>query len=173
MKNRLGISKNVAVFVVTLGAAACSSSPGTGTPTDLSSTGKARLADYCAKRETCAVEQGNTVGACPTSMCLAPSWEEAALIEFFDCQIAKACSSFFSDDDCAVSAGTSDAERDAFLARCVAKITECGDDFGDVCGLGLPISRKELMRAADACIARPCVEVQACVDAIVIADCWQ
>ena len=168
-----GVMRNIGVVVVALWACACSSSNGTnGTPSDLSSTGKARLADYCSKRDACAVEQNLTVSPCPTSMCIAGQAEEAPLVEFLDCQIAKQCSSFFNDDDCGASAGTSDAERDAFIARCLAKTTECADDFGDVCALGLPIARKELMRAADACVARACADVQACVDAIPIEDCW-
>jgi hypothetical protein len=167
------VMRNVGVVVVALWVCACSSSNGTGTtPSDLSSTGKARLADYCAKRDACAVEQNLTITPCPTSMCIAGQAEEAPVIEFFDCQIAKQCSSFFSDDDCAASAGSSDAERDAFIARCLAKTTECANDFGDVCALGLPLARKELMRAADACMSRACADVQTCVNAIVLEDCW-
>jgi hypothetical protein len=155
------------------GFAPAASSGGTnGASSDLSSTAKARLADYCTKRDACAAEQNFPVSACPTSMCLARQLEEAPLIEFFDCQIAKQCSSFFNDDDCAVAAGTSDAERDAFIARCLAKTTECGDDFGDVCAFGLPSVRKELMRAADACVTRACADVQACVEALPVEDCW-
>lgn len=163
--------RNIGVVVVTLWACACSSNGTNGNPSDLSSTGKARLADYCAKRDACAVEQSITVSACPTSMCLARSLVEAPLLDFFNCQIAKQCSSFFSDDDC-FATGTSDAERDAFVTRCLAKTSECADDFGDACAAALPIFRKEWMHAVDACLPRACADVQACVDAIPIEDCW-
>ena len=173
MSNLLLASRSIGVAAVVIGGWACSSPTTTNsTPTDLSSTGKARLADYCTKRSTCAVEQNVTVSACPTSMCLAPVSEEPALVEFFDCQIAKACSAFFSDDDCAAAAGTLDAEREAFVGRCLAKTTECADDFGDACAVALPIVRKEWMRMVDACLARPCAEVGACVAAIPLVDCW-
>jgi hypothetical protein len=173
MNNLLLISRSIGVAAVVLGASACSDPPVTnGTPTDLSSTGKARLVDYCAKNDACAAEQGVTARMCPISTCLAPAVEEPALVEFFDCQIAKACSSFFSDDDCIASAGALDAEREAFIARCLAKTTECGDDFGDACGFGAPLVRKEWMRMADACLGRPCAEVEACVAAIPLVDCW-
>ena len=147
-------------------------SPTYTTPSDLSPTGKARLADYCGKRMSCSVDQGITVGACPTSMCLSRMFEEAPLLQFFDCQIAKQCTAFFNDDDCAAAAGTSDAERDAFVNRCGAKMTECATDFGDACVVGLPIVRKEFMHAVDACLGKPCADVQTCIDAIPIEDCW-
>jgi hypothetical protein len=172
----LSILRKVGCLALVVWAGACSSSTApNSTPTDLSSTGKSRLADYCTKRQTCAVAQNipAELAKCPTSMCLAGLTEEAALLQYFDCQIAKQCSAFFSDDDCIVAAGTSDAERDAFLARCVAKSDECADDFGDACGIGLPIFRKELMRAVDACLDRACADVQPCVDALPIMDCWK
>ena len=47
--------------------------------------------------------------------------EEGPLIEFVDCQMAKACDA--NDDDCVAGAGTTDAEREAFTARCVAALS--------------------------------------------------
>ena len=143
------------------------------TPSDLSPTGRARLADYCEKRTMCGEAQAFIIGACPTSTCLSRVFEEAPLLQFFDCQIAKQCSAFFSDDDCFVAAGTSDAEREAFATHCAAKSTECADDFGDACAFGMPVVRKEFMRAVDNCLTHACADVQACVDAIPVEDCWQ
>src|SRR5262245_26176910 len=171
----LSILRKVGLVVATFWVTGCpikTTSPTYTTPSDLSPTGRARLADYCAKRTMCATDQGVTVGACPTSMCLSRDFEEAPLIQFFDCQIAKQCTAFFNDDDCFAAAGTSDAERDAFLARCTAKMTECSDDFGDACGFGLPIVRKEFMRAADACLTHACADVTTCMQAIAVEDCW-
>jgi hypothetical protein len=174
MTSLLSILRNIGVAVVVLGAWACSSPTTTNsTPTDLSSSGKTVLAGYCDHRDTCAIVQSITVSACPASMCLAAFAEEPALLEFFDCQLRKDCSAFFKDEDCIASAGTSDGERDAFIARCLAKSGECGgDDFGDACGFGAPIVRKEWMRMVDACLARPCADVRACVEAIPLVDCW-
>ena len=73
----------------------------------------------------------------------------------------------------AFAPGTSDAERDAFATRCAAKSTECADDFGDACAFGMPVVRKEFMRAVDNCLTHACADVQACVDAIPVEDCWQ
>ena len=73
---------------------------------------------------------------CPTSMCLASEAVEGPLLEYFDCQIAKQCSAFFNDDDCAASAGTPDAEQTQFVSRCTAKNTECGGDFSEFCAGG-------------------------------------
>jgi hypothetical protein len=162
----------VAVFWVT-GCPIKTTSPTYTTPSDLSPAGRVRLATYCDKRTMCSVDQGVTIGACPTSMCLSRVYEEAPLLQFLDCQIAKQCSAFFNDDDCFLLAGTSDAERDAFTARCAAKSTECTDDFGDACAIGAPIVRKEFMRAVDACLSRAtCADVKTCISAIAIEDCW-
>jgi hypothetical protein len=154
-------------------AGACSSP--SDSPTELSPAAKSRLADYCAKRDTCKAELGLTdVKPCPTSMCLAGEAEEPALLEFFDCQLAKECSAFFSDDACVAAAGTMDAERDTFLARCTAKASECGTvDFGEACPIvAMPIIRKGLMREFDACLARACSDVQACWNGVETQVCW-
>ena len=153
----------IVAVVAAIGVGACSSNGG---PTDLSESTKARLADYCAKRDACQAELGLTgVNPCPTSMCLASEAEETALLEFFDCQLAKQCSMFFSDDDCVAAAGTSDTERDAFLARCTAKASECGTNFGEACPIiGMPVIRKQLLREFDACLGLSCTDVQACWD---------
>jgi len=175
MTYSLSILRKVGVVVAAFWVSGCpitTTSPTYTTPSDLSPTGRARLADYCAKRTMCSVDQSVAIGACPTSMCLSHVYEEAPLLQFLDCQIAKQCTAFFNDDDCFLLAGTSDAERDAFTARCAAKSTECTDDFGDACAIGAPIVRKEFMHAVDACLTRACAEVQACIDAIAIEDCW-
>ena len=163
----------IVAVVAAIGAGACSSNGGSSS--DLSSTAKARLADYCAKRDACQAELGLTgVNPCPTSMCLASEAEETALLEFFDCQLAKQCSMFFSDDDCVAAAGTSDTERDAFLARCTAKASECGPtSFGEACPIvAMPILRKDLLREFDACLGRACADVQACWDAVDMKLCF-
>ena len=152
----------IVAVVAAIGVGACSSNGG---PTDLSESTKARLADYCAKRDACQAELGVTVGPCPTSMCFASTTEEAALNEFFDCQMPKACSMFFSDDECYAAAGTSDAERDAFVTHCTAKASECGTNFGEACPIiGMPVIRKQLLREFDACLGLSCTDVQACWD---------
>ena len=163
----------IVAVVAAIGAGACSSNGGSSS--DLSSTAKARLADYCAKRDACQAELGLTgVNPCPTSMCLASEAEETALLEFFDCQLAKECSAFFNDDACAAAAGTPDAERDTFFAHCTAKANECAPvAFAEVCPLAaMPLLRKDLMREFDACLDRACADVQTCWDGVQMQICW-
>jgi hypothetical protein len=164
----LGPLAAVAILV-----SACGSS--NGAPSDLSPTAKARLADYCAKRQTCQTELAMSPTPCPTSTCLASTTVEGPLLEYFDCQNAKQCSAFFNDDDCAASAGTSDPERDAFRTRCTARMTACnGDaDFAAFCAIGsMPLLRSEWMHAIDACLGEACDDIYTCVNAVPIPDCW-
>jgi len=110
---------------------------------------------------------------------LARAVEEGPLIEFVDCQMAKACDA--NDDDCVASAGTTDAEREAFTARCLAAVSmsppqECLSGWPEpaMCAIvAYPIVRKEIMRAVDACLTLPCADLIACVEAAVEPlDCW-
>ena len=160
-------------MLVVVWAGGCSSP--SGTPGDLSPTGKQRLAEYCTKRQTCAVEQNFPEQAtCPTSTCLASVLQEAPLLEFFDCQTPKQCPSFFNDDDCFWAAGTADAEQTAFVSRCVAKGEECANaSFGEACATyGMPIIRKEWLHKIDACVGMACADVDACIAALQLPDCW-
>ena len=166
--------RSLGAAVAAIFACGCSSpSTSSNTPTDLSATAKARLGDYCTKRTTCATEESLTGIVCPTSACLASLTEESALLGYFDCQIAKQCSAFFNDDDCVVSAGTSDAERDAWRTQCAAKFTSCGG-APDLCAaLASPLVRKQWMHAADGCIqAAACADLENCIAALPIPDCW-
>jgi len=173
MNNLLASLGKVVVVMVAVGAGACGPSTGVGWPSDLSPTAKSRLDDYCAKRTACQADQGMTVGPCPTSMCLATETTEAPLLEYFDCQIAKQCSAFFNDDDCAASAGTPDAEQTQFVSRCTARNTECSGDFGTFCAIGgMPILRKDHLRAFDACLGGACADIDACLAAAAPMDCW-
>jgi hypothetical protein len=98
-------------------------------------------------------------------MCLARLVEQAALIDYLDCLIAKPCGHFESDDECVQAAGTSDAERDEFIARCTAQLATCGQSAG-ICDVGLPLVRKEWMRAYDDCLDLPCAELDSCIDRV-------
>jgi hypothetical protein len=100
--------------------------------------------------------------------------EQGPLIEFVDCQMAKPCGS--NDDDCVAAAGTTDAERDAFTARCAAVLSispptqECAIDWPEpiLCTIiAYPLIRKEHMRAVDACLTLPCEALKACVAAAI------
>jgi hypothetical protein len=164
----------LAVFFVAVFAAACDSPSGSNdAPSDLSPTAKSRLADYCAKRQSCAVDQNLIDITCPTSTCLASEMVEGPLLEYFDCQIAKQCSAFFNDDDCAASAGTPDAEQTQFVSDCTAKNTECSGDFSEVCPVaGAPLLRKEWLQKFEACIGMACADIDACLNAVQLVDCW-
>jgi hypothetical protein len=144
---------------------------GSSTPSDLSPAAKAKWSTYCAQRAAYMAECSPNAALCPTSTCLAAVWEDAPVIEYFDCQLAKSCASFFGDDDCIAAAGTSDAERDDFIARCTAKLSNCGLQT-DYCAAGLPIVRKLLMHAVDACLTNQCTQIQGCFDALALPDCW-
>jgi hypothetical protein len=174
MGDGASVWRKVVVVSVIAWAGACSSPSGsTGAPSDLSPTAKSRLADYCAKRDACQTETGISSAPCPTSMCLASQTVEGPLLEYFDCQIAKQCSAFFNDDDCAASAGTPDAEQTQFVSRCIAKNTECSGDFDSFCGVGgMPIIRKDWLHMFDACISKACADIDACLNAVLVADCW-
>ena len=124
------------------------------------------------KRTTCATEENLTGIVCPTSACLASVTEEPALLDYFDCQIAKQCSLFFNDDDCVLSAGTPDAERDAWRTQCAARFTECGV-ASDLCGVfAAPLLRKQWMHAADPCLKGACADLETCIAALPVPDCW-
>ena len=111
---------------------------------------------------------------------MARAVEEGPLIEFVDCQMAKACDA--NDDDCVAAAGTTDAERDAFTARCVAAVSmsppqECAmmawPEPAMCTIVAYPIVRKEIMRVVDACLTLPCADLITCVQAAVEPlDCW-
>jgi hypothetical protein len=173
MNNRLASVGKVVAVIVAVGAGACGPSTSPGWPSDLSPAAKARLDDYCAKRTGCQTELGMSVGPCPTSMCLAAGTSEAPLLEYFDCQIAKQCSAFFNDDDCAAAAGTPDAEQTQFVSRCTARSAECSGDFEAFCAIGgMPIVRKDHLRAFDACLGKACADIDACLAAAAPMDCW-
>ncbi|HXU06446.1 MAG TPA: hypothetical protein VN903_36070 [Polyangia bacterium] len=165
------MTKTIAGIVALFCVIGCDSQPG---PPDLSSTAKAHLADYCTKRKACSVEVNVPEGAtCPTSTCLANLAEESALLEYFDCQDAKQCSAFFNDDNCVVSAGTFDAEREAFFARCNARAIACPlEDVNAYCVVGYPLFRKQWMHAVDACLGKACADLVPCLQAVGIMDCW-
>jgi len=173
MDNHLASLGKVVVVIVAVGAGACGPSTSPGWPSDLSPTAKSRLADYCAQRDTCQVELAVTVGPCPTSMCLASETTEAPLLEYFDCQIAKQCSAFFNDDDCAAAAGTPDAEQTQFVSRCTARNSECTGDFDAFCAVaGMALLRKDYLHAFDACLGKACADIDACLAAAAPSDCW-
>jgi len=155
-------------LVVVLASANCSSS---NTPSDLSPAAKAKWNEYCAYRYNASCVPDFQ---CPPTTCLARSSEEGPLIEFVDCQLAKPCDA--NDDACVAGAGTTDAERDAFIARCAAVLSmspptqECAIDWPQpvLCTIiAYPIFRKEHMRAVDACLTLPCAELKACVEAAI------
>lgn len=158
-----------------LPSASCDSS-GSTTPSDLSPAAKAKWNDYCAFRYNASCQSGFE---CPTTACMAGVVEEGPLIEFVDCQMAKECTA--NDDACVAEAGTTDAERDAFTARCVAALSVsppagCSQGFPDpvICAIiAAPIVRKEHMRAVDACLTLPCADLITCVEAAIEPlDCW-
>ena len=164
-------------LVVLLASASCSSSSTTTTPSDLSPAAKAKWNEYCAYRYNASCLDNLE---CPPTTCLASVAEEGPLLEFVDCQLAKACDA--NDDDCIAGAGTTDAERDAFTARCVAALSTspptqaCALEWPDpiICAIiAAPLIRKEHMRAVDACLMLPCEDLNACVAAAVEPlNCW-
>jgi hypothetical protein len=92
-----------------------------------------------------------------------PRAEETALLEFFDCQLAKAVLDVLSATTSAMAPPeTSDAERDAFVARCTAKASECG-----------PTSVRRA-RSSDAVSARSCCASSTPAWAVVsdVQACW-
>ncbi len=157
----------LAVAVVgPLPLAGCSSSTGIGQPTDLSPAVKTQWDAYCAAREACL-----SGVMCATSACMAQVAEEGPLVEFLDCQNAKACGA--NDDDCFASAGTTDAEREAFIPRCEAALAaippsppSCYVDPVLCTIVAQPVIRKQHMHAVDACLtaASACADLQTCMD---------
>ena len=97
--------------------------------------------------------------------------EEAALIEFVDCQNAKACGA--NDDECVASAGTTDAERQDFIPRCEAVLgalppsPACYVDPSLCAIVAQPLVRTQYLRAVDACLTVPCPDLMACIDAAI------
>ena len=156
--------------IVVLLAAGCGSSP--GTPSDLSPAAKTKWDEYCAARRACLADTN-----CPPSTCLAPIVEEGPLLEFLDCQNAKACGA--NDDDCFASAGTTDAERDSFIVRCRTTLNAlpttpaCYIDPTLCPIIAQPVIRKQYMRAVDACLTLTCPDLQTCIDdALAPLDCF-
>ena len=152
--------------VVALAVASCGGSNGSGTPSDLSSATKAKWDAYCADRLAC-LPSAN----CPPSTCVAMVAEEEPLIEFIDCQNAKTCGA--NDDECVASAGTTDAEREAFTARCeaaLAAVPSSATCYVDpvLCTIvAYPLIRRQYMHAVDACLTVPCPDLQTCVEAAI------
>jgi hypothetical protein len=109
--------------------------------------------------------QGST---CPSSACVAGYAEEGPLAEFLDCQNAKACG--VNDDECYASAGTTDAERQAFTARCEAALNAlppsptCYLDPVLCTIVAYPLIRKQYMHAVDACLTLACPDLLTCID---------
>jgi hypothetical protein len=161
-------------LVASLVSASCGGNGGdTPAPSDLSPAAKAKWNEYCAHEATC-----DPTFVCPTTACIARGAEQGPLIEFVDCQLAKACGA--NDDECVASAGTTDAEREDFTMRCLAKLSatpsqQCGEYLDPIfCTIvAYPLIRKEFMRAADACLAGPCADWNACIDAATEPlGCW-
>ena len=133
------------VAVVAAFALSCGSGGGSG----LSAAARAKWNDYCVYEAAC----GDT--SCLPVECVARYAEGGPLIEFVDCQTAKMCD--ISDDECTASAGTTDAERQDFIARCEAALnplptTPCYIDPTLCTIVAYPLIRKEIMRAVDACL---------------------
>src|SRR5262245_52186687 len=153
----------VLAVVVPLAFAGCNSSNGSAPPADLSPAAKAKWNEYCAYRTAC---QETT--PCATTACMAAIAEEGPLMEFVDCQIAQPCS--MNDDECIAAAGTTDAERQAFTARCVAALSAgpaptCLLETAICTIVAYPMIRKQYMHAVDACLTVPCEDLAACIDA--------
>jgi hypothetical protein len=159
-------------LVALLASARCGGD--TPAPSDLSPAAAAKWNEFCAHEATC-----DPTFVCPTTTCIARGTEQGPLIEFVDCQLAKACGANY--DGCVTNAGTTDAEREAFTARCRAKLNimqsmQCALQSLDptLCTLvAYPLFRKEFMRAVDACLAGPCENWNACIDAATEPlGCW-
>jgi hypothetical protein len=134
--------------------------------------------DYCdlydANVQRCYPEFADQFSMCPSASCLAMVYDESALLDVVACQSAKDCDTFFMDDDCAMSAGGGvDAAAQAFYDRCRARVTECAGSSSQYCSVALPLIRSELRDAVSACLARPCGELDGCLDALQIPDCWE
>ena len=161
----------VAAVFVPLALASCSSGNGTTTPSDLSPALKAKWDGYCAYRTSCQVPI-----PCATSACMASITEEGPLGEFVDCQMAKACDA--NDDACVAAAGTTDAEREAFTARCQQVLSTgsspaCQLETSICTIVAYPLVRKQYMRAVDACLTVTCEQRAACIDAAIAPlDCF-
>ena len=166
------------VMVAALGFASCGSGTGGGPPSDLSPTAKAKWDAYCAARNVCLPSV-----MCPPSTCMAGFAEEGPLLEFVDCQNAKTCGA--NDDDCAASAGTTDAERQAFIPRCEAALRayqlmpplpppgSCYVETVLCTIVAYPLIRKSYMHAVEACLTVPCEQLEACLDAALEPlNCW-
>jgi hypothetical protein len=154
----------VTLVVVALAVVSCSSS---GSSSGLSPAAKAKWSAYCDYRTAC----GKTT-ACPSIACMVAVAESAPLIEFVDCQTAKTCD--MNDDACTASAGTTDAERQDFTARCEAAINS--NPTTQTCYIepvlctivAYPLFRKEIMRAVDACLPiATCEDRMPCIEAAV------
>jgi hypothetical protein len=164
MRRLLGRAAPAAAVVAVLALASCDSGKGDGTPADLSPAAKAKWDDYCAARVACLAGS-----MCPPSTCIAGYAEEAPLLEFLDCQNAKACGA--NDDDCTAAAGTTDTERQAFTTRCEAAIS--GGQAPPGCYIepvlctiiAYPLYRKQYLRAVDACLPRACEDRKRCIEA--------
>jgi len=156
--NRCVIRPLSIVAAAVLAFASCSSGGGS----DLTPAAKAKWNDYCAFRASC------TATPCAPLECVQQWAESGPLIEFVDCQTAKVCGA--NDDDCTAMAGTSDAERDAFVPRCKAALTALPPSptcyFDEVlCEIvAYPLIRKQFMRAVDACLKLTCPEISTCID---------
>jgi len=171
-----GVRRSVllCLSVVVLVASARCGGGGDAPHSDLSPAAAAKWNAYCDYRAACQLTT-----PCPTTACLAGAAEEGPLMEFVDCQLAQTCD--VNDDECIAAAGTTDAEREAFTARCVAVLSapppeQCALTWPEpiLCTIvAYPIVRKQHMRAVDACLTLPCEQLKACVDAAVEPlNCW-
>lgn len=134
-----------------------------GGSSDPSAAARAKWNDYCAFRAACGSAPCNPF-ACTTAYA-----ENGPLIEFVDCQTAKACGE--NDDACTAAAGTTDAERQDFTTRCEAAVN--ANPTSPTCYIepvlcriiAYPLYKKQFMRAVDACLPLACEERLACIDA--------
>jgi hypothetical protein len=153
-----------AIVALSAVAGCGSKGSGSGTPSDLSPAAKAKWDEYCAFSASCQSTP------CSPSTCMAAIAEQGPLIEFVDCQIPKGCGA--NDDDCVAEAGTTDAEREAFVPRCEAVLSAgqappgCYVETVLCTIVAYPMIRKQYMRAVDACLAlATCGDRKACIDA--------
>jgi hypothetical protein len=157
----------VVAAVVPLALASCGDGGTSSGPADLSPAVKAKWDAYCAARVACVPGL-----VCASSACMAAAAEEGPLVEFIDCQNTKMCG--IVNDECQEMAGTTDAEREAFIPRCEAallsyqlmaqSLPDCHIETRLCTLISYPMYRKEIFRAADACLSVPCAELRACLD---------
>lgn len=170
------------VVVASLAIAACTGGGGSTGTTGGSSSGASQEPAGSAGQEDAYCQAVASHNQCNGGTSTQPCEEDGKCIygrlmsrtaanAYFSCYSSPSCK---GDDECAAEAGKAagGAAADTYTNDCVAKREECPDTSDDFCSPAI-FAYPNVRDAAQACLSKPCAELETCFKAAAqaISDC--